>query len=319
MAKHQTKKKNNKSKKITSLQPKLKQKQRVLHRIKAFFRLINLLLFCASIYGFYLIWKLPFWNINVVELNGLSKVGYKYVEKFSPQKSYRGQNLLIVNPAKVSAIFNNVRVFKSVNTYRSLFPTTLTLNFEERSPYINIFDDNEKKDITIDEDGEVLTFIIPTDEKVKFFPKPKEIKNKLKLIIKNSTKNTKNDKNIENKKDQGQLIYLISEIKSYKLSLQQINVIKVIEKLRNDKKIDDLGVYNITDPKNITLQTEDNKILLGGLDQLIVKIKSINALEAISKNNKNELEYIDVRYWQNPVLKLKKGSDSNEIKKELHN
>src|SRR5262249_3936418 len=101
---------------------------------------------------------------------------------------------------------------------------------------------------------------------------------------------------------------------------EQLNAIRVIEHFRTNKKIKDLGAFNITNPENIILNTEKNKILLGSLDEFILKINTIPVIESLSKNSKNELEYIDVRYWKNPVLKLKKGSGSYEKgKKEFSN
>lgn len=312
-----TPKKKGTQKKVTSIQPKLKQKQKVLHRLKALFRLINLFLFCAFIYAFYMVWTLPFWDVTNIEINGLSNIGYAYINKYIPEKSYKGLNILTLDPGKISKTLNNTRVFRAVNVYRSLFPTSLIINFEERIPFLTIHENSSDQDITIDDEGIVLTYVNPNREDELFFPKSKN-DNQNKNIKKNEEKNKNSVK--ETKKDKGKAIYSINKAKDFSLNSEQLNCIRVIENLRKNKKIDDIGVFDLTDPQNIILNTTENKVLLGGLDELIMKIKSIPPLEDLSKNNKNELEYIDVRYWKNPVLKLKKGSDSYEkIKKEFHN
>ncbi len=263
--------------------PKLKQRQRILHTIKALIRITKLLMFSSAIYGIYLLWSMPFWQIANVELAGLSNIGHSYISKFYLEKNYLGQNILMVNPGKLNDELQNIRLFKEIKTYRRLFPTTLHLSFVERIPYMFIHDDKTAKDIIIDEEGVVLTF------------------------AKNFQENTNT-------------IYSINKIFDFQITPEQVNVIRVIEHFRKNRQIADLGVFNITNPDNLILQTEKNKILLGNLDEFIMKIKSIPVIESLSKTSKNELEYIDVRYWKNPVLKLKKGSGSYEkSKKEFPN
>lgn len=258
------------NKKVANIQPKLKQRQKILHRLKALFRVVNLTVISLFLYGYYLVWSVPFWKVEIIELNGLSKIGYEYLKKFEPEKSYKGRNILTLDSFLIGSRINNFRVFQSVNVYRTLFPAKLTFNFIERTPYLTIYDASHEKDITIDEEGIVLTFLKNNDQKA---------------------------------------IYLIKKIKDYKITPEQMNVIRVIENLRNNKDIGDVGVFDITDTNNIILTTKENTVLLGTLEDLIMKIKSLPPLESLSKTNKNELEYIDVRYWRNPVLKLKKGSD----------
>jgi len=263
--------KTKKSNKVAPIQPKLKEKQKKLHNIKAFFRIINLILLSIFLYGYYLVWDLPFWKVQVVELVGLTKIGNKYIQTFNPEKSYKGHNILKLDSSKISKKFGNFRVFENVNSYRSLFPAKLIINFKERVPYINIYDSTSEKDLTIDEDGIVLTYL--------------------------------------KKSEFGKSIYTVKKVKDFKITPEQMNVVRVIENLIKNKEIVNIGYFDITNNNNIILTTLENKVLLGNLDDLIMKIKSLPALENLSKTNKNELEYIDVRYWRNPVLKLKKGSD----------
>lgn len=283
-----TKKK--KDSQVSNIYPKLKQRQRVLHTLKALIRLLKLTIFCSICYGFYLLWNMNFWLIENVELNGLSKIGYSYVSKFSPEKSFIGKSILEVNPAKVNSILQNIRLFKEIKSYRTIFPSVLTINFIERKPYLTLYEETSAHDIIIDEEGVALTSAQDFHKDI--------------MVIERS---------------RNKPVYSIKRIKNYKITPEQLNVIKVIERFKNydvrsGKKITDLGTYDITNPKNIVLNTGENKILLGNLENFVTKIKTIPVIESLSKNNKDELEYIDIRYWQNPVLKLKKGSDSYEKK-----
>lgn len=258
-----------KDKKVSNFQPKLKQKQRALHRTKALFNIINLIAITSFLYGYYIFWDLPFWKVQYVELNGLSNIGYGYIKKFNPEKSYKGHHILNLDSSLIAKKLSNFRIFQAVTVNRKLFPTTLNINFYERTPYITIYNANQEKDITIDDDGVVLTY-----------------------TIKNNSRS----------------IYIIKKIFDNRLKPEQMNVIRVINNLLDNKKIENIGTFDITDPNNLILRTNENKVLLGNLEDLIMKINSIKPLELLSKTNKNELEYIDVRYWRNPVL-IKKGRD----------
>lgn len=255
--------KTQKNKKVANFQPKLKQKQKVLHRIKALFRTINLIIITSFLYGYYLVWDLPFWKIESVELNGLSKIGFEYIKKYDPEKSYKGHHILKLDSSFISKKLSNFRLFENVSVNRKLFPTKLYINFYERIPYMTIYNSFEEKDITIDEEGIVLTYL---------------------------------------KANKNRSIYLIKKVFDYKLKPEQMNAIRVIDNLIMSKSIDDMGVFDITDPNNLILKTKTNKVLLGNLEDLIMKINSLKPLESLSKTNENELEYIDVRYWRNPVL-----------------
>lgn len=261
--------KTQKNKKVANFQPKLKQKQKILHRLKALFRIINLVLFSAFLYGYYIFWDLPFWKVQDVEMTGLSSIGYQYIKKIDPEKSYKGHHILNLDSSLITKKLDNFRLFEKVSVNRKLFPTKIYINFYERVPYITIYDSSQEKDITIDEEGIVLTYLKPNKNKS---------------------------------------IYSVNNVKDYKLKEGQINAIRVIENLRNTKKIKDIGFFDISNPNNLILKTDENKVLLGNNEDLVMKINSIKALESLSKTTKNELEYIDVRYWRNPVL-IKKGSD----------
>lgn len=261
--------KTQKNKKVANFQPKLKQKQKVLHRLKALFRIINLALLSAFLYGFYIFWDLPFWKVQQIEMSGLSNIGYQYISKLNPEKSYMGHHILKLDSTLISKKLSDFRIFEYVSVNRRIFPTKLYINFYERIPYITIYQSSKEKEVTLDEEGVVLTYLVP-----------------------NKTRS----------------IYNINKINNYKLQDKQINTIRVIENLRNAKKIEDIGVFDISNPNNLILKTDENKIILGNTDDLPMKINSIRALESLSKTTKNELEYIDVRYWRNPVL-IKKGSD----------
>jgi cell division septal protein FtsQ len=268
---------NKKNPRVSNLYPRLKQRQRVLHTLRALIRLLKLAILGAIFYGLFLLWNMDFWLVKQVELNGLNRIGYTYVAKFSLDKKFVGQSILDINPAKVNNILQNIRLFKEIKAYRTIFPAVLTIDFVERTPYITVYEESSDHDLIIDEEGVALI----------------------------SGHNFKNET---------RSVFTLKKINNYKISSDQLNAIKVIEKLRNNKKIEDLGTFDITSPKNIVLNTSGNHILLGNLEDFVTKIKTIPVIESLSKNNKNELEYIDIRYWRNPVLKLKKGSDSYEKK-----
>lgn len=263
---------NNKNSDIAEFKPKLKQRQRVVHTLRAIIRISKYSFFSAIFYGIYLLWNMPFWNIQIVEINGVSPMGYNYIEKFNLVKNYQSTNILSLDPSKLKKALDNNRIFKEININRKLFPSILQIDFIERLPYMTIFDEKKGSDITIDEDGIVLTY-------TKKF----------------------NNSGISN--------YSIKNIKNYKITEEQVNAIRVIEHFIQTKKIPDMKVFDLTNPNNIILHTDKNIILIGDLEDFIMKIKTIFQLEALSKNTKNELEYIDVRYWKNPVLKVKEGSD----------
>ena len=263
--------KTKKNNKVANLQPKLKQKQKILRRLKALFGVINITFISLFLYGYFLVWDLPFWKVQIVELSGLSNIGFNYLKKYNPEKSYKGHNILTLDASLISKGLSNFRVFENVNAYRTLFPTKLLINFKERIPFITIYNSLNERDITIDEEGIVLTYV--------------------------------------KKNELGKSIYTVKNVNDFRLTAEQMNAIRVIENLRNNNEMGDIGYFDLTDTNNLILTTLQNKVLLGNLEDLIMKIKSLTALENLSKTNKNELEYIDVRYWRNPVLKLKKGSD----------
>lgn len=255
---------------IEEYKPKLKQRQKVVHKLRAIIRISKALIYGALFYGIYLLWNLPFWNIENVEFSGLSSMGYRYIEKFDLKKNYLNQHLLSINPYKIKMALENERVFREVSVNRSLFPSTVQINFKERVPYLTIYDSKKESDVTIDDEGVVLTY-------------------------------TKKGKNILN--------FAINDIKNNKITYEQLNDIRVIDSFIKSKKIPDVKVFDLSNPNNIILNTEKNKILLGDLEEFVMKIRTISQLETLSKNTKNELEYIDVRYWKNPVLKVKESSD----------
>lgn len=254
---------------IAEHKPKFKKRRKQFHKYKAMLGISKTIVYASIFFGVYYLWNLPFWNIENVELNGLSNIGYNYIKKFN-LKNFSQQHLLLINPYKLKMALENERVFREVSINRSLFPATLQINFTERLPYLTIYEAKKESDVTIDDEGVVLTY-------------------------------TKKGKNILN--------FSLSEIKNNKLTNDQLNAVKVIDSFIKSKKIPDIKVFDLTNPSNIILNTEKNKILLGDLEEFVMKIRTISQLETLSKNTKNELEYIDIRYWKNPVLKVKESSD----------
>ncbi len=145
--------KTQKKKKVANFQPKLKQKQKALFQTKALFIILELTLICSFLYGYYIFWDLPFWKIQSVELNGLSKIGYNHIKKFNPEKSYKAHHILHLDSSLISKKLSNFRLFENVSVNRKLFPSKLYINFYERIPYVTIYSSLEEKDITIDDDA----------------------------------------------------------------------------------------------------------------------------------------------------------------------
>lgn len=267
---------------IHEFKPKLAQRKREVTFVFAIFRWLKITLSLGIFYAIYLLFIANFWVVQVVEINGITHIGFNYIAKFELEKTYKNKNLLTINPLDILREIKHDRIFKKIYIERSLFPAKLRFNFIERVPYITIYEDLNHREVTLDEDGFVLTFTPKTKDKI---------------------------------------IYHIKEIKNYKLSQDQMNIIKLTYTFLKNNKISDIGIYNITDAERIELRTKLNLIVLGNIESIIMKIKSIDELEKLSQKTKNELEYIDVSNWKNPVLKIKvkKKSESSKIEKKLSN
>lgn len=267
---------------IHEFKPKLGQRKKLISIIFTIVRWIKISLSLGIFYGIYLLFISNFWAVQVVEINGISNIGFNYISKFDLEKTYKNKNLLLINPLDILKEIKHDRILKKIHIERSLFPAKLRFNFVERIPYVTVYEDLNHREVNLDEEGFVLTFTPKTKEKI---------------------------------------IYHVQEIKNYKLTQDQMNIIKITYTFIKNKKISDIGIYNVSDVERIELQTKSNLIVLGNIESIIMKIKSIDELEKLSKKTKNELEYIDVSNWKNPVLKIKvkKKSESSKTEKKLTN
>ncbi|MFN8670871.1 MAG: hypothetical protein U0457_02160 [Candidatus Sericytochromatia bacterium] len=265
---------------IQEFKPKLQQRRKQVSVINTILRWINISLTLAIFYGIYLLWNMDFWKIQLIEINGLTRIGSSYISKFELDKTYKDRHILTVNPLEILKDIKHDRIFKDIKIKRTLFPAKLEFEFLERKPYISIYEEQHGRNFTIDNEGFVLTFDDNSKKKV---------------------------------------IHKIDEIKKYKLSSQQLSILKLTQTFLEKKKIPDIGTYDISNIDKIILKTKKNTIFLGNIDDMIMKIKSIEELENLAQKTKNELEYIDVSNWKNPVLKMKvkKKKELKELGKEL--
>jgi len=262
---------------------KLKRRQRRFHYFLAFVRLLKLSLFAVFLYGFYLLCTMNFWLIEDVEINGLTKNSYHYVSKLISQENLVNENIMLINPCELKSKLENRRIFKEVEIKRSILPTSLQINFVERIPYIKIYEKTTSNTVFIDEEGIVLTSK-PDNNKILF--------------------------------------YTLNKINKFSITSEQLKVIKYIENLKKEKKISTLGLFDISNENNIILNSGGYKFLLGNLENFVKKINTIPLIQEkikttsvsslIHKSDKNEIEYIDIRFWDSPVLKLKKGVSEKE-------
>lgn len=264
---------------IQEFKPKLHQRRRYVSAVNTILRWVMFSLSIGLFYSAYLLFNLDMWNIKFVEINGLTKIGSAYVQKFEIDKTYKDKHLLLVNPLEIIRILKHDRIFKNISVKRSLFPPTIQINFVERKPYKIIYEKMHERIFTIDDQGFILTF---------------------------------------NDQSNNKYIHIINEIKNYRISQEQIDIIKITSSFLERKKIQDIGIYDLSEIDKIILKTKTNTVFLGNIEDIIMKIKSIDELEKLSQKTKNELEYIDVSNWRNPVLKIKvkKKNSAIQSKKE---
>lgn len=251
---------------------RLKKKKRKLFLINLLISTLRVSIISICLYGIYLLWINSFWNIKEIEINNLSKYNKAFINKLNFDKVYFDKNILIINPILLKEeLISNKRIFKNVNVERSLFPAKLKIDFFERVPYLNIKIKNKNDSYTIDEDGIIL-------------------------LRKYKEKN----------------YFIIDKIINYQITEDQLKVINEIYFYITNKEIpDNLGLFDISNINDIHLYTKENHVLLGNMDNFLLKIKSIPDLEKVSKNNKDKLKYIDIRFHNNPVLKIEKDNKNN--------
>lgn len=71
------------------------------------------------------------------------------------------------------------------------------------------------------------------------------------------------------------------------------------------KQLEGHGVYQVTDPKRIVWFSGQETVWLGTTEQLSAKLAAYQRIKPLAKAKGKRLEYIDLRWWQNPVLKVR--------------
>jgi cell division septal protein FtsQ len=252
----------------TSKINRLKKKKRKLFLINLLLSISKISIFFSSLYIIYLLWINPFWNLKIIEINNISENTQSFIRKLNLEKVYLEKNILFINPILLKEeLISNKRIFKDIIIERSLFPAKLKIEVFERKPYLNIKIKNKNEVYTIDNEGVVL--------------------------IKKYIKKT---------------YFVIDKIVNYQITKEQLKVLKKIYfYITNNKIPEEIGLFDITNPNDIHLYTKDNHIILGNIENFILKIKSIPQLEEIAKNNKEKLKYIDIKSYDKPFFKIEKN------------
>lgn len=220
----------------------------------------------------FMIWTASFWYVQDIEVRGSSPHTEAFVKQFLDQRQITGKHLLAFNPIELKAEALKNPLVKDIHFERELLPTRLLVKVQERKPAYRVFQSNSqpRQSWIVDLEGIVL-------------PLPPESLETQELEVQMSPK-------------------LVHE----RIPEAQLRLIRQLESLQKSGKLDKIdGVFDLSEAKNLILYQRNPQltIWLGRPEDLNIKLRLITpTYETAQKQNQN-IQYIDLRFWQHPVVK----------------
>ncbi len=232
--------------------------------------------------GLFLLWTAHFWEIATVEVKGTTPNTHDYVSAFVQKEKLQGSHLLRINPLVLKKELEKSPLVKHVTFEREILPAALTLKVQERLPHY------------------LLYHGLPTyDKKTQQYltqPSQRTIIDAEGIVLPLSGKSFDYS---------GPLLYLNPSQFKGKVSLTHLNLIRELDALAEKEVLQYTGVFDVSDPQNLVFHGGDPalKVWLGMPEEILLKMQLIESTFKASEVPPSEIEYIDLRFWQHPVVK----------------
>lgn len=232
--------------------------------------------------GLFLLWTAHFWEVTQVEIKGTSVNTHDYVANFVQQEKLQGSHLLQINPLVLKKELEKSPLVKHVTFEREILPAALTLKVQERLPHY------------------LLYHTLPTYDKKtqKYLEQPSQ----LTVIDAEGIVLPLSGKAFDYS---GPLLYLNPSHFKEKVSLTHLNLIRELDALAEKEVLNYTGVFDVSDPQNLIFHGSEPsvKVWLGMPEEILLKMQLIESTFKASEVSASEIEYIDLRFWQHPVVK----------------
>lgn len=261
----------------------MKQKRKISSRRAKIYKkrnrkaILSFLIFALTIFSIAGILQLPFWFIQSVNIES-SPYNAKFAKVFVKEAQIKGTHLLMFNPESTRQNVLHNLLLEDVQIERYLWPARVDIHMTDRIPLFRVYIEpkvfNEytlDNSVLVDKKGYHL-----------LLPKNRKPVNKVAISLEQS--------------------FNFNAIPEDRLDI----AIK-LNHLYKQGQLPFLGVYNLSQTNNIILNDKEIPvpIWLGTLDDLSAKLGLIKPMKEILTNQKNPVKYIDLRFWKQPVLKLK--------------
>jgi len=227
--------------------------------------------------GLWMIWTAPFWQIETIEIRGTSPHTLTYLQDFLAQAQIKGKHLLGFNPLELEQQVEQNPLVKNAQFERELLPTRLVIKVQERTPAYLVL--HEKRYYTY---TPAASFVIDYEGVVLPLPPNTVPASELRVSIE-------------------------PELVKAQFPAPQLDLLRQLETLQDQKKLNVKGVFNLSNPQNIILQLEEPalKIWLGRAEDLPIKLRLIEPTLKTAELEKAKIDYVDLRFWKHPVVKTR--------------
>ncbi len=207
----------------------------------------------------------PFFAVNSIEINKLAVLtGQEIKESLA---SYQGSNIWIINKDEIRGILKGFKYVKSLEVDKQL-PATLKIEIKERVPLAKI--NNNGKFIVFDSDGYIL-------EEGAF-------KTRASVPLIKGVGYSFEDERLIFPETIMQIVQALKELNSEARAM-----IEYVE---------------YKDDKTLSMQLKSKvQVLMGDLTEVIEKFKILNSVLTKIAEEKMEVDYIDLRIVERPVIK----------------
>lgn len=232
--------------------------------------------------GLFLLWTAHFWKITTVEVKGTSANTQTYVENFVAQEKLQGSHLLQINPLRLKAALENSPLVKHVTFEREILPAALTIKVQERLPHYLLY--------------HALPVYDQKTQKYSANPSQWTIIDAEGIVLPLSGKSFEYS---------GPVLYLNPSHFKEKVSMTHLNLIRALDAFAEKEVLPYAGVFDVSDPQNLVFHGSKPpvKVWLGIPEDILLKMQLIEPTFKASGASESEIEYIDLRFWQHPVVK----------------
>lgn len=224
------------------------------------------------------IWSAPFWQVQKVEIRGTTAFTEKHLAGFLKSHKLVGQHILKLNPILLERELLKNPLVLTAHFERELLPTRLTVRVQERKPAHVVYRQqstgpllDKSKAWILDHEGVVLPLPASAapEGPVQVSVKPPIIKQRLPQA--------------------------------------QLDLMRLLEVLSDQKLLTVDGIYDISQPQNLIFYLKQPRLTvwLGKSEDLVIKLKLIQPTLETAKQDIASIDYIDLRFWKHPVIKSK--------------